>query len=530
MKKAVRIGLILLAVLLLVGVGAFLLRPSRQPTTVASTDLTTTAIVALGSIEETISATGNVAAERQATLSFQSSGVIAELLITEGQQVEAGQVLARLDTSSLQEQVARAQASLDTARARLAQAQQPASASDLASAQAALDSARAGYDKAQAGPTAGDLASAQASLASAKANYAKVKAGPTKADLASARAALDSARAALQQAQANYDLVKDRPDVQMLPQALSLQNATIEFQRAQANYDAAANHPTASELAAAVAQVAQAEATLAQLQERPTASELAAAAAQVAQAEATLAQLQARPDAEDVAVTQSSVTEAQVALAQAQAQLEDAVLTAPFSGAILTIQFEQGEWASPGQPAVVLATTDPPLRLDMNVDEVDVARLAEGQLARLTFEALPGQEVTGTVTHIAPTATNAGGAVAYGVKISFDPGRSTELPVRLGMTADVKIVVARADGVLLVPNRAITADREAGRYYVTRQRAGGATERLEVRIGLRDGSQTQILEGLDEGDRLVLPEVPAQGTTSQEFQGPFGGAMRQGGQ
>jgi HlyD family secretion protein len=114
-----------------------------------------------------------------------------------------------------------------------------------------------------------------------------------------------------------------------------------------------------------------------------------------------------------------------------------------------------------------------------------------------------------------------GGAVAYAVEIGFDPG---DLPVRLGMTADVDIVVASAKDVLLVPNRAIEADREAGRYYVTRQRSGGTTERIEVHIGLRNETNTQIVEGLEEGDLVVLPQVPTQ-TQSQQFGGPGGGFM-----
>jgi HlyD family secretion protein len=153
------------------------------------------------------------------------------------------------------------------------------------------------------------------------------------------------------------------------------------------------------------------------------------------------------------------------------------------------------------------------------VDEVDVAGLAEGQAAHLTFGSLDDAEVGGTVSFVAPSSTNVGGAVAYAVEMRFDPG---DLPVRLGMTADVDIVVDSAADALLVPNRAIEVDREAGRYYVTLQKALGATERLEVQIGMRDQQNTQILEGVDEGDKVVLPEVPEQ-TTTQEFSGPFGG-------
>jgi HlyD family secretion protein len=233
----------------------------------------------------------------------------------------------------------------------------------------------------------------------------------------------------------------------------------------------------------------------------------------------------------DVAVYQAQVEEAIVALDQARSQLEDALIKAPFAGTIISVQVREGEWASPGAPAIVLAATRP-LILALDVDEVDVAQLAQGQTAYLSFDALKAVDqdpVLGRVTQIDPASTIVGGAVAYGLEIGFDPGT---LPIRLGMTADVDIVIARADDALLVPNRAIEADREAGRYYVTRQRSGGTTERIEVRIGLRDETHTQIVEGLEEGDQLVLPQVPAQ-SQDQPFGGPpgggFMGGMRNGG-
>jgi RND family efflux transporter MFP subunit len=209
-------------------------------------------------------------------------------------------------------------------------------------------------------------------------------------------------------------------------------------------------------------------------------------------------------------------------LDQARAQVDETQVAAPFAGTVLEVLVAEGEWATPGAPAIVMAATDA-LILEVNVDEVDVAKLADGQAANLSFDALNGQQaeaVSGRIARIAPASSNVNGAVAYGVEIGFQPG---ELPIRLGMTADVDIVVARADGALLVPNRAITADRAAGRYFVELWSDDGTTERLEVRVGIRNESQTQILEGLDEGDQVAMPEVPGQNAEEDESRGPFGG-------
>jgi hypothetical protein len=120
-----------------------------------------------------------------------------------------------------------------------------------------------------------------------------------------------------------------------------------------------------------------------------------------------------------------------------------------------------------------------------------------------------------------------GGAVAYAVEISFEPG---SLPVRLGMTTDVDIVVDSAEDTLLAPNQAIEADRQADRYYVTRQLGGGTIQRLEVAIGMRDETNTQILEGVEEGDLLVMPQVPERSQNERSFGPPQGGGPFSGGQ
>jgi HlyD family secretion protein len=467
-----------------------------------------TVTVTRGRIEVTIGASGNVAASQEANLSFGASGTVSQVSVTVGQQVKAGDVLAGLDTTNLKLQEQEAQASLDAAQANLQEAQQPATPDDLASAQAALASAQANYESVKAGPSKADLAAAQAALASAQANYESVKAGPTGDSLAASKAALDNALASLQQAQSAYNQVADRPNVGQLSQSLTLQQATNAYDEAKANYDAAKNHPTPSELAAAKSELASAQYSLAQLQEQPTQAQLTAAEAQVASAQYQLSQLQAQPTAQAVASAKASYEQAQVALTQAQQQLAGATITTPIAGTVIAVNVQQGDTASAGTAAIVLVPDIPPV-VDANVDEVDVSSVAVGQDVHLTFEALPGRTITGTVTSIAPTSTSVNGAVAYQVEIGFTPGR---LPVRLGMTTNVAIVIASANNALLVPNQAITADRQANKYYVTRQLPDGTIQRLQVRIGLQNDTETQILQGVNAGDKLVLPQV--LGTTA----------------
>jgi hypothetical protein len=95
--------------------------------------------------------------------------------------------------------------------------------------------------------------------------------------------------------------------------------------------------------------------------------------------------------------------------------------------------------------------------------------------------------------------------VTYAVYLTID---AQELPIRAGMTANAELITANLQDVLLVPNRAIIADRQSGKYYVDLLR-NGETVRTEVRIGSRDSDYTQIIQGLEDGDQLTIGQERA---------------------
>ncbi|MFB0533348.1 MAG: biotin/lipoyl-binding protein, partial [Anaerolineae bacterium] len=150
-------------------------------------------VVERDTIEATVSATGSIAPEAEVTLTFESAGKVEEIFVEKGQTVKAGDPLAKLETASLELQVAQGQATLALNEAKLQQAMKEASAEDIAAA--------------------------EAELASATANYEKVKAGPTEEELIVAKADMEKAAIALQKAQAEYDQVVWAPGVSALPQS-----------------------------------------------------------------------------------------------------------------------------------------------------------------------------------------------------------------------------------------------------------------------------------------------------------------------
>jgi macrolide-specific efflux system membrane fusion protein len=150
----------------------------------------------------------------------------------------------------------------------------------------------------------------------------------------------------------------------------------------------------------------------------------------------------------------------------------------------------------------VTLVDDTRLRVEVRVAESDVARLRLGQAARVTFDALPEQVMTGTVTFIAPKATTDQNVVAYAVTVEF--ANPPDSGVRVGMTANISVVTARKQGVLLVPSRAV---RGTGAERVVEQpAAAGKAETIvtPVRVGLVTDADSEIAEGLREGDAVVL--------------------------
>ncbi|MFQ6001475.1 MAG: efflux RND transporter periplasmic adaptor subunit [Anaerolineae bacterium] len=447
-----RTAIIVVILLLVGGAGYAAHRLGNRPR--ASQNLETVT-VQRGNIIATVSATGSVAPAREVTLTFRSGGKVARVLVAEGQAVQKGDTLTRLETADLEQQLAQAQASLTISEARLAQI--------------------------EAGPDPEELAAARASLESAQANLERLREGPSEEEIIIAQADLERARIALEQAQAEYDKIAWWAGVGMTPQAAALQQASIEYESAQARYNLAIAGPTESEIKSAEAQVAQAQAQLEKLLQSPTPEELTIARAEVDRAKANLRQI--------------------------QLQLEGAEIVAPFSGIVAYVGAQEGELVTTGTPIIRLI--DPStFHLNLDIDEVDIAKILVGQEVTITLDSLPDREFVGEVGYIAPTATVVEGIVTYEVKVEIGP---TDIPLKAGMTANATIVTERKEGVLLLSNQAIQIDRESGRTYVEKMVQGEAVP-VEIEMGLQDELVSEVVRGLEEGDEVVVQGLaPSEG-------------------
>lgn len=232
-------------------------------------------------------------------------------------------------------------------------------------------------------------------------------------------------------------------------------------------------------------------------------------------AEDTLEDMEEEPDAELVASLEKQVQVAEGALAAAEKDLQIEVINAPFSGVVSGVYVEDGDiiptpTMSP-MPVVRLLDTST-MELVMELDEIDIPGVEVGQRADISVDALPSLELEGTVTSIAAVPTVKAGVVLYDARISFDLPEGSRLMV--GMSASADIVSTERTGVLVVPDRAITYSGDGAVVHVM---AGEEIEERPVVIGISDGFDTEIKEGLEEGEVVVIRKRTSDSRSEEGF-------------
>lgn len=206
----------------------------------------------------------------------------------------------------------------------------------------------------------------------------------------------------------------------------------------------------------------------------------------------------------DVAVAQ--VGQARATLQMAEANLGYATITAPMSGVVASVSTQQGETVVSGSaaaqaPTFVTIIDLARLQVDAYVDETDIGKVHAGQEATFTVDAYPDKEFQGDVTAIYPKALIQQNVVTYDVVIAID---NREGLLRPDMTATTTITVAKREKILTVPNQAVR--REDGERVAYVQEGDGFARR-PIRTGWRDRSYTEVVNGLREGERVIVGEV-----------------------
>ena len=367
------------------------------------------------------------------------------------------------------EQIIAAQAAVDAAQGSLASAQAKldqllagATTVELQAAQAAVDNARANVQAAQIkldklrNPTSADLAAAVAAVEQAESlqvaaeNKLQTLTSPTAVDIQTARTTVDNARASLQSAEAK--LVQ-----------LTTGGSAAELESARA-----AVAKAAGDLGAQMAAVAQAEQQLTLAQNRYTQSDIDAAIAPVALAEATL-ELN-------------------------RIQLSRAALVAPFDAVIARKHLAKGAIVTTSTPVLSLVSKD--IHLIFNVEEGSLGRLRTGLPVRFSVPSFGDKAFQGSLISIAPTADAT--SRTFRVRVNPNPGQEG---LRPGMFANVTVAVDERGDVLLVPQEAVIKRGQETTVFVVRD---GQADQRRLALGLENDRFAQVRSGLEEGEEVVV--------------------------
>jgi HlyD family secretion protein len=475
-----------------------------------------TATVERGSLSSTLGASGNSRSGQSATISWETSGKVGEISLQAGEQVQEDQVLAALDSYTLNSDLAEAKLELINAQQSLddllnSKTQQAQALQAVEEAQIALDDL-----KRQA---AEEASRAQLALANAQEAYD---------DAVKTRNAMNyphsSDKLVVEKAETDYLLAKaaykealkeykkyEKKNLTNQDRVRALNNLVTAEQLMDskfATYNWYLMDYTETDIAQADADVAVALANLESAQADWDRLKNGASEAAVALAEAQLADAQREYERVKNGPTEADIEAGQAAVDAVQASLDAAQLLAPFSGTITEVDVSTGDLVSPGDTAFRIDDLSN-LYIDLQISEVDLASLAVGQQAIIEFDAIEDKQYTGEITEIGLIGTNSQGVVNYPVTVRITDADSD---IRTGMTASVSIITAEADNVLLVPNKAIHTSN--GQKSVTVLFEGQQIS-VPVTAGLVSDSMTEITSSqLREGDTVVTSTTSTASTTS----------------
>ena len=241
----------------------------------------------------------------------------------------------------------------------------------------------------------------------------------------------------------------------------------------------------------------------------PQALDDAKSALELAQNRKAAAQVQLGISRAKVAESQANVAQAQAAVERAEEELANATIKAPIRATVLTRDVEIGSPVSSilnmGSAATLVMTLG-----DINqvfvrgkVDEVDIGRVRLGQPARITVETFKDRKFEGKVTQISPIGTEKDNVTTFEVKVSIDnPGNE----LKANMTANAEIVLEEFHDSLIVPESAISYDAQRNpTVEVLDAAAENGRRKVSIKTGVGNGTRTQVLEGLKQGDKVLLP-------------------------
>jgi len=210
--------------------------------------------------------------------------------------------------------------------------------------------------------------------------------------------------------------------------------------------------------------------------------------------------LTSQPKKEDIKIYQSKVREAEANFLLSEKKLEKTRLKSPVSGIVTEIFKEEGEMVEGIARDIVLQILPEKVpEIEVDIYEEDISKIKIGDPVEITFPAFEREVFSGKVVFIDPIEKIKDEVVYYGVKIKPENLKENIFP---GMSCDLKIITQRKENVLVIPENVLR--KKEGKYFVKVFEKGKIREK-EIRVGLWGDEFVEILEGLKEGDKVLLP-------------------------
>ena len=238
---------------------------------------------------------------------------------------------------------------------------------------------------------------------------------------------------------------------------------------------------------------------------------------------------------ESVAQQRQAVAAQNESVTRAQTNLGYATITSPIDGIVLSKEVEEGQtvassFSTPTLFTIAKDLTD--MRVIADVDEADIGDVKEGLRVEFTVDAFPDDVFTGKVTQVRQEATTESNVVTYEVVISAP---NADLKLKPGLTANVTIYTSEKKGVDAVPSKALRfspnptmlqADESIKDVNATHKvwvKDGNIFRALAVQTGITNGTMTEILSGLKEGQKVITEFVMGESdeANSKQTQNPF---------
>jgi len=320
-------------------------------------------------------------------------------------------------------------------------------------------------------------------------------------------------------AQAGEKVEKDQPLVQLDTANLeiSLRKAKAQLKSAQADLKKLLAQPKEVELRQAEAQLKEAQIAYQSAQETLAKNQelfksggisketLEQSKDQVILKEALYLSAQARFEEvksgaapEDIEKLQAQIEQIEADIESIENNLEKCIFTSPIDGTLLTLDPEEGDSVfTEGRVAVIGSLST--MKVKILINDIDVPQVKEGQKAVVTLDAFPGQQFEGKVTSIAPEGKIVENIVVFETTIELPNPDDILLS---GMTAETEIIIKSKDNAILIPLEAL--EEKGGKAWVSVKGPDGQPIRKEVKVGLRNNTQVEIAEGLEEGEEVFL--------------------------